>query len=108
MEAQGLVVRAFGQQVLDRFRNPFFRHRLADIAVGHETKRQVRLQPTWDEYQQQFGRRPPLLSEVLELPLPVSVLPKRGGSGGEAIGSRAGSSNHGAGDASPGRDRDVQ
>jgi tagaturonate reductase len=73
LAAQGLTVDAFGRQVLDRFRNPFFRHRLADIAVGHETKRQVRLQPTWEEYQQQFGRRPPLLSEVLDLPLPASV-----------------------------------
>lgn len=73
LEAQGLQVQAFGQQVLDRFRNPFFRHRLADIAVGHETKLQVRLQPTWEEYQQQFGRRPPLLSEVLAMPLPAVV-----------------------------------
>lgn len=73
LEAQGLQVQAFGQQVLDRFRNPFFRHRLADIAVGHETKLQVRLQPTWEEYQQQFGRRPPLLSDVLAMPLPAVV-----------------------------------
>ncbi len=71
LEGQGLDVRAFGEQVLDRFRNPFFRHRLADIAVGHEMKLRVRLQPTFDEYQQQFGKQPHRLAEVLQLPLPV-------------------------------------
>ncbi|MBL8891185.1 MAG: hypothetical protein JNL67_14485 [Planctomycetaceae bacterium] len=71
LEGQGLRVQSFGEQVLDRFRNPFFRHRLADIAVGHEMKLRVRLQPTLVEYQQQFGTTPPLLSQVLQLPMPV-------------------------------------
>ena len=61
LEAQGLEVQAFAQQVLDRFRNPFFLHRLTDIAVGHETKLQVRLAPTQAEYQQYFGKPPQLL-----------------------------------------------
>lgn len=71
LEGQGLRVQEFGEQVLDRFRNPFFRHRLADISVGHEMKLRVRLQPTLVEYQQQFGVEPPLLSQVLQLPLPA-------------------------------------
>jgi tagaturonate reductase len=71
LEGQGLQVREFGEQVLDRFRNPFFRHRLADIAVGHEMKLRVRLQPTLAEYHQQFGQPPERLTEVLQLPLPV-------------------------------------
>lgn len=71
LEGQGLQVREFGEQVLDRFRNPFFRHRLADIAVGHEMKLRVRLQPTLAEYHQQFGQLPQRLTEVLQLPMPV-------------------------------------
>jgi tagaturonate reductase len=71
LEQQGLQVREFAGQVLDRFRNPYFRHRLADIAVGHATKIQVRLQPTREEHQRLFGTPPPLLSEVLALPLPA-------------------------------------
>jgi tagaturonate reductase len=60
----------FARQVLDRFRNPFVEHKLADIAVNHAVKVPVRLVPTRDEYQARFGRLPPLLSEVLTLPPP--------------------------------------
>ncbi len=38
---------AFAHSALDRFRNPFLDHRLADIALHHETKLQVRLMPTF-------------------------------------------------------------
>ena len=58
-------------QVLDRFRNPFVEHKLADIAVHHANKVQVRLVPTRDEYVAKFGRQPPLLSEVLAMPSPA-------------------------------------
>jgi tagaturonate reductase len=61
----------FARQTLERFRNPFVEHQLADIAVHHVSKVQVRLVPTRDEFQAQFGRTPPLLSEVLALPSPV-------------------------------------
>jgi tagaturonate reductase len=57
----------FARQTLERFRNPFVDHKLADIAVHHTTKVQVRLVPTRDEFQARFGRTPPLLSEVLAL-----------------------------------------
>jgi tagaturonate reductase len=55
----------FARQTLERFRNPFLEHRLADIAVHHDAKVQVRLVPTRDEFKATFGRMPPLLSEVL-------------------------------------------
>jgi tagaturonate reductase len=55
----------FARQTLERFRNPFIEHRLADIAVNHAAKVPVRLVPTRDEYRAKFGRTPPLLEEVL-------------------------------------------
>jgi tagaturonate reductase len=55
----------FARQTLERFRNPFLEHKLADIAVHHDAKVQVRLVPTRDEFKTKFGRTPPLLSEVL-------------------------------------------
>jgi tagaturonate reductase len=61
----------FARQVLDRFRNPFIEHKLADIALHHATKVQVRLAPTRDEYRAKFGREPALLSEVLAMPAPA-------------------------------------
>jgi tagaturonate reductase len=55
----------FARQTLERFRNPFLEHKLADIAVHHESKVQVRLVPTRDEFMAKYGRTPPLLAEVL-------------------------------------------
>ena len=55
----------FARQVLERFRNPFVEHKLADIAAHHESKVQVRLVPTRAEFTERFGRTPPLLDEVL-------------------------------------------
>jgi tagaturonate reductase len=62
--------REFARQVLERFRNPFIEHKLADIAAHHQNKVQVRLVPTRDEFEKKFGRLPPLLSEVLTMPAP--------------------------------------
>jgi tagaturonate reductase len=61
----------FARQSLERFRNPFVEHRLADIALHHAAKVRVRLVPTRDEYVRRFGRTPPLLQEVLEAPAPA-------------------------------------
>jgi tagaturonate reductase len=61
----------FARQVLERFRNPFLEHKLADIAAHHAVKVAVRLAPTREEHQQKFGRTPPLLQEVLEAPPPA-------------------------------------
>jgi tagaturonate reductase len=61
----------FAREVLDRFRNPFIEHKLADIALHHATKVAVRLVPTREEYQAKFGKVPQLLNEVLNMPTPV-------------------------------------
>lgn len=51
----------FAHQVLERFRNPFLRHKLGDIAINHELKKSIRLSPTIAEYIATFGKEPPLL-----------------------------------------------
>jgi tagaturonate reductase len=61
----------FARQVLDRFRNPFFEHQLTSIATHHSAKVQVRLVPTFEEFKARFGRTPPLLQEVLNMPQPA-------------------------------------
>ena len=60
----------FARQVLDRFRNPFIDHKLADIAAHHDAKVQVRLVPTRDEYREKFGKEPARLAEVLAMEAP--------------------------------------
>ncbi|MBN2475493.1 MAG: hypothetical protein JXB62_12855 [Pirellulales bacterium] len=55
----------FARETLERFANPFLEHRLADIALHHEVKRQTRLVPTRDEYRRRFGRMPRLLDDLL-------------------------------------------
>lgn len=60
----------FAREVLDRFRNPFIDHKLADIALHHATKVQVRLVPTAEEYHAKFGREAARLQEVLAMPAP--------------------------------------
>jgi tagaturonate reductase len=61
----------FVRQTLERFRNPFIEHKLADIAVNHAAKVAVRLVPTRDEYREKFAGAPPLLQEALEAPAPA-------------------------------------
>ncbi len=56
---------AYAEEVLTRFRNPFFHHRLADIAMAHTTKLQTRLEPTRNEFVERFGREPEILSAIL-------------------------------------------
>jgi tagaturonate reductase len=60
-------VAEFADQTFDRLRNPFLAHKLADIAMKHAAKVQVRLQPTFQEYEKIFGRPPQKLSEVIAL-----------------------------------------
>ncbi len=57
---------AFVASVLERFRNPFLDHRLADIAVDHEQKLQLRLASTYQDHLQRFGAPPRRLSLLLE------------------------------------------
>jgi tagaturonate reductase len=61
----------FTRQTLERFRNPFVEHKLADIAAHHATKVEVRLKPTHAEYRAKFGKVPPLLDAVLSMPSPA-------------------------------------
>lgn len=56
----------FAKDVLERFKNPFFEHLFADIFKAHPQKVKVRLEPTLAEYEAKFGKKPPLLSAVLE------------------------------------------
>ena len=56
----------FVRQGLERFANPFLEHQLAAIALHHDTKIQTRLVPTYNDYLQQRGTPPPLLSAILQ------------------------------------------
>jgi tagaturonate reductase len=51
--------------VLERFRNPFQQHRLADIATGHPEKLAIRLLPTYHDHVARFGRPPRRLGALL-------------------------------------------
>jgi tagaturonate reductase len=57
---------AFVASVLERFRNPFLDHRLADIAVDHERKLELRLVSTYQDHVQRLGRPPRRLGALLE------------------------------------------
>lgn len=56
---------SFAASALERFANPFLEHRLADIALHHETKLEHRLRPTLADYRERFGEAPPLLADLL-------------------------------------------
>lgn len=56
----------FAREVLDRFRNPFLEHRLSAIALNHEAKVAVRLEPTLREYRERFGRDPERLAAMMK------------------------------------------
>jgi len=61
---------AFADDMLERFRNPYSNHKLADIAKGHAIKVKLRLEPTRAEYESLFGKPPPHLVEAMR-PLPA-------------------------------------
>jgi len=69
MENQVDDAAGFARDVLERFRNPFINHKLSSIALNHADKVRVRLVPTAQEFEKQFGRKPPLLSTLLQSPL---------------------------------------
>ncbi len=56
----------FATQTLERLSNPFFEHKLADIAMGHEAKVKIRLQSTYDDYVKLFGDSPVRLKEAIK------------------------------------------
>lgn len=55
----------FARTVLERFRNPFLDHRLADIALHHRLKLETRLLPTFRDHVERLGRRPAGLARLL-------------------------------------------
>jgi tagaturonate reductase len=57
----------FARQTIERFMNPFLDHKFSDIALHHASKVQIRLVPTAEEFEQMFKKKPPLLTEVLEM-----------------------------------------
>ena len=58
----------FARSALERFENPHIDHCLRDIALYNDRKMRIRLLPTREEYVERFGRRPPLLGELLDSP----------------------------------------
>lgn len=54
----------FARMTLERFANPFHAHRLAAIALHHETKLATRLRPSLRDYQAKFGREPRILASL--------------------------------------------
>ena len=56
----------FVTSVLERLRNPFIDHRLADIGTGHPQKLRSRLLPTYHDYLRLFGQPPRRLSAILD------------------------------------------
>jgi tagaturonate reductase len=65
---RGIDASAFAADVLERFENPFFQHRLADIARGHSHKLKTRIQPTIDDFREAFGRMPAKLASCMDQP----------------------------------------
>tara|TARA_R110002049_G_scaffold4179_6_gene29822 strand:- start:3382 stop:4848 length:1467 start_codon:yes stop_codon:yes gene_type:complete len=49
---------SFAEAVLDRFRNPFIKHKLADIALNSISKFKVRVLPSLLEYEAKNGKLP--------------------------------------------------
>lgn len=56
----------FARRTIERFKNPFLDHKFSDIALHHASKVQIRLVPTAAEYEAKFGKKPPLLTQVLQ------------------------------------------
>ena len=55
----------FAHQTLDRLSNPFFEHKLADIAMGHEAKVTIRLRSTYDDYVGLHDKEPARLKDAI-------------------------------------------
>ncbi len=53
---------AFGKAVLERFSNPFIKHKLLSIALNSVSKFKVRVLPSLLAYREQFGKNPKCLT----------------------------------------------
>lgn len=58
-------LREFSNDVLDRFRNPFIKHQLADIALNSISKFRVRVLPSLLEFEKNEGKLPKALTYAL-------------------------------------------
>jgi tagaturonate reductase len=56
----------FVTSVLERLRNPFIDHHLADIEANHRQKLSLRLLPSYEDHLRLFGHPPRRLTEILE------------------------------------------
>ena len=56
----------FARDVFERFENPFLDHRLEDVALHQSDKVSIRLLPTYNDYDQMFGKPPALLGKAIE------------------------------------------
>ena len=56
----------FATSVLERLRNPFLDHRLADIETNHQQKLRLRLLPTYHDHIDLVGSPPRRLAAILE------------------------------------------
>ncbi|NIK71642.1 tagaturonate reductase [Paenibacillus sp. BK720] len=54
-------MKAYAEQVIERFANPYVRHKLIDIAMNSLSKFKVRLLPTLMAYHERTGDLPPLI-----------------------------------------------
>ena len=55
----------FAFQTIERLSNPFFEHKLADIAMGHAAKVAIRLQSSYDDYRKIYGEEPRRLKDAI-------------------------------------------
>ncbi len=55
----------YANETLERFRNPYIKHKLADIAMNSLSKWKVRLLPSLKSYMERTGQAPPVLTESL-------------------------------------------
>lgn len=55
----------YANETLERFRNPFIKHKLADIAMNSLSKWRVRLLPTLKAHYERTGKPPAVLTESL-------------------------------------------
>jgi tagaturonate reductase len=63
----------FAYQTIDRLTNPFFEHRLKDIAMGHDAKVTIRLKSTFDDYVALYDIEPKRVAEAIANSDRVSV-----------------------------------
>ena len=56
------IAEEFGQNVLNRFRNPFLKHKLLDITLHYSSKMKARNVPLLLTYHERFGQTPELFA----------------------------------------------